>query len=268
MRNPAFPDTPITARMLLSHTSSLSPDADTYHPTWSRIGVNGYDPIFNESVRPGTKYAYADYNGALFGCLIEAITGESVQNYMDRTVFKPLGLTAAYSPKLLPAGTSTADLLTTKGKVAISVTADETRAFNTKADPVANNGYTVGRLFINTPSLTRLAQMMLAGGELDGVRILNEETVALMEADQPGLAESRYGLSTVRLTQFPRGTWYGHQGRYSGLTSNVYYQRETGITLALVMNGYDFTLEDNVVLPAVTLLRNMETLEALCTEGA
>ncbi len=268
VRNPAWPGTPITARMLLSHTSSLSPDADTYHPTWSRIGVNGYDPIFDESVRPGTKYAYADYNGALFGCLIEAITGESVQNYMDRAVFKPLGLTAAYSPKLLPAGTSTADLLTTKGKVAISVTADEKRAFNNKADPVANNGYTVGRLFINTPSLTRLAQMMLAGGELDGVRVLNEETVALMEADQPGLAESRYGLSTVRLTQFPRGTWYGHQGRYSGLTSNVYYQRETGITLALVMNGYDFTLEDNVVLPAVTLLRNMETLEALCTEGA
>ena len=53
------------------------------------------------------------FDGALFGCLIEAITGESVQNYMDRTVFKPLGLTAAYSPKYLPAGTPTKDLLKT-----------------------------------------------------------------------------------------------------------------------------------------------------------
>ena len=38
--------------------------------------------------------------------------------------------------------------------------------------------------------------------------------------------------------------WYGHQGRYSGLSSNVYYQRETGITMALVMNGYEYKLED------------------------
>ena len=263
VRNPAWPDTPVIARMLLSHTSSLSPDANTYHPDWARIGKD-YDPLFNETVQPGTRYAYADYNGALFGCLIEAITGESVQQYLDRTVFRPLNLTAAYSPAFLPAGTPTKDLLDEKGKISISVQSDLNRGYNNQADPAGNNGYTVGRLYINTASLTKLAQMMLAGGELDGVRILNRETVSLMEADQPGLAESKYGLSNVRHTQFPRGTWYGHQGRYSGLSSNVYYQVETGITLALVLDGYAYRLEDNIVTPAVQLLRNMEALEALC----
>ncbi len=267
VRNPAWPATPVTARMLLSHTSSLSPDADTYHPQWARIGTRGYDPLFNESVEPGTAYAYADYNGALFGCLIEAITGESVQNYMDRTVFRPLGLTAAYTPKLLPAGTKTMDLLNTRGKTEISVRKDRERAFNNRADPEGNNGYTVGKLYINTASLTRLGQMMLNGGELDGVRILNADTVALMEADQPGLAASPYGLSTVRHRQFPRGTWYGHQGRYSGLTSNIYYQRETGISLALVMDGYDWQLEDNIAMPAVQLMKNMEMLDTLLNGG-
>lgn len=261
VRNPAWPDTPITARMLLSHTSSLSPSADDYSPNWERIGKNGYDPLFNESTAPGTHYAYADYNGALFGCLIEAITGESVQNYMNRTVFQPLGLTAAYSPRYLPQGTKTKDLLNTSGNISISVNNDRNRAYNNTADPRGNNGYTVGKLYINASSLTKLAQMMLGGGELNGVRILNADTVALMEADQPGLASSKYGLSTVRHSQFPRGTWYGHQGRVSGLTSNIYYQRETGITLALVMNGYDFQLEDNIVMPAVTLLKNMQRLE-------
>ena len=76
-------------RMLLSHTSSLSAKANNYHPNWEIISKS-YDPVFDESVKPGTKYAYADYNGALFGCLIEAISGESVQNYLDRTVFRPL----------------------------------------------------------------------------------------------------------------------------------------------------------------------------------
>ena len=262
VRNPAYPNTPITARMLLSHTSSLSPKADNYHPDWDRISKS-YDPLFDESIEPGTVYVYADYNGALFGCLIEAITGESVQRYLNRTVFEPLGITAAYTPKLLPAGTATKDLLDSKGKVAISVKTDMNRAFNNSADPKGNNGYTVGKLYINASSLSILAQMMLNGGTYGGVRILSEETVQLMEADQPGLGASRYGLSTVRLNQFDRGTWYGHQGRYSGLSSNVYYQRETGITVALIMNGYEQKLEDNIVMPAVQLLSSMEKLEEL-----
>ena len=44
---------------------------------WTRIGKKGYDPIFNESIEPGTQYVYADYNGALFGCLIEAISKQA-----------------------------------------------------------------------------------------------------------------------------------------------------------------------------------------------
>lgn len=268
VRNPAYPNVPITARMLLSHTSSLSAKASNYHPDWARIGKNGYNPIFDTKVKPGSKYVYADYNGALIGCLIEAISKQSVQTYLNRKVFKPLGITAAYSPKFLPAGTATKDLLNPKGKVQISVKRDRNRAYNNKADPEGNNGYTVGKLYINAESLTKLAQMMYYGGELNGVRILKAKTVRLMESDQKGLAESKYGLSTVRLNQFDRGTWYGHQGRYSGLSSNIYYQRETGITMALIMNGYDYKLEDNVVMPAVTLLQNMEKIEDLCFKSS
>ncbi len=265
VRNPVFPNVPITARMLLTHTSSLSPNASNYHPDWNRIGKS-YNPIFDTKVKPGTQYAYADYNGALFGCLIEAISGQSVQTYLNKKVFKPLGITAAYSPRFLPSGTPTKDLLNKKGKVEISVKRDRTRAYNNRADPLGNNGYTVGKLYISAEGLTTLAQMMYYGGELNGKRILKAKTVNLMESDQKGLAESRYGLSTVRLDQFDRGTWYGHQGRYSGLTSNVYYQRETGITMALIMDGYNWKLKDNIVVPAVTLLKNMEKLEALCVK--
>ena len=264
VRNPAYPNTPITARMILSHTSSLSPNASDYHPDWARIGKKGYDPVFDETIEPGTQYAYADYNGALFGCLIEAVSKQSVQNYLDKNVFKPLGLTAAYSPVFLPEGTECKDLLKPNGSVDISVQKDRNRKYNNQADPKGNNGYTVGKLYINTASLTRLAQMMLNGGELDGVRILKTSTVQLMESDQRNLAESRYGLSTVRLYQFDRGTWYGHQGRYSGLSSNIYYQRDTGITMAMIMNGYQYQTEDNIVTPAASILRNMEKIEQIC----
>ena len=266
VRNPAFPNVKITARMLLTHTSSLSPDASSYHPDWARIGKGGYDPLFNEKLRPGSAYAYADYNGALFGALIEAISGQGVQTFMNSRVFAPLGLTASYDPGRLPAGTKTKDLLAPNGRVQISVRSEISAGIRDYPDPAGNNGYTVGRLYINASSLTRLARMMLNGGELDGVRVLKEETVRLMEADQADLADSPYGLSTVRLSQFPRGVWYGHQGRYSGLSSNVYYQRETGITAAIIMNGYSYKLENNIVLPAVRILTEMSSLESFCFE--
>ena len=262
VRNPGYREDKITARMLLNHTSSLRPDATDYHPEWSRIGEDGYDPVFMENLQPGAMYSYADFDGALLGSLIEAITGESVQTYMDRTVFKPLGLTAAYTPKLLPAGASTADLLSTAGTVQISVKKDIEREFNLYADPVDNCGYTVGRLFINASSLSVLAQMMIDGGTYGGVRVLNEGTVRLMESDiTPAL--SPYGLGQVRLDGFPGGTWYGHQGRYGGLSSNVYYQKESGIAVVLILNGYDYRLENNVVLPAVSILSSMDSLMAM-----
>ena len=264
VRNPAFPDVPITARMLLSHTSSLSAKASNYHPDWNRIGKSGYNPIFDTKIKPGTEYVYADYNGALFGALIEAIAKQPVQTYLNKKVFKPLGVTAAYSPKFLPSGTPTKDLLTKKGKVAISVKKDRNRKYNNTADPLGNNGYTVGKLYISTEGLTKLAQMMYYNGALNGKRILKASTVKLMEADQPGLADSRYGLGTVRLEDFDGGTWYGHQGRYSGLTSNVYYQRETGVTMALILDGYSYKLTDNVVNAAVTLLNNMDKIVDAC----
>ncbi|MBR6706184.1 MAG: peptidoglycan-binding protein [Clostridia bacterium] len=262
VRNPGYSGEKITARMLLNHTSSLRPDTTDYHPEWSRIGTNGYDPIFMENLQPGSMYSYADFDGALLGSLIEAITGESVQTYMDRTVFKPLGLTAAYTPKLLPSGASTADLLSTAGTVQISVKKDIERDFNLYADPVENCGYTVGRLFINASSLSVLAQMMIEGGTYRGVRILKENTVRLMESDMTP-AQSPYGLGQVRLNQFPGGTWYGHQGRYGGLSSNVYYQKENGISMVLILNGYDYRLENNIVLPAVSILNNMDALMSM-----
>ena len=30
------------------------------------------------------------------------------------------------------------------------------------------------------------------------------------------------------------------------------------------MNGYDYQLKDNIVMPAVTIMNNMEKLEQLC----
>jgi CubicO group peptidase (beta-lactamase class C family) len=79
-------------------------------------------------------------------------------------------------------------------------------------------------LFTTAPDLARYARMMLAEGELDGVRIFKPETVRLMTTVQspPGVPERR-GLgwdidspyAGPRGAHFPIGS-YGHTGWTGG----------------------------------------------------
>ena len=58
VRNPYSENTPITLRMLMSHTSSLSPKADNYHPDWGRISKS-YD--FGTSGIDGLTYHFFQF---------------------------------------------------------------------------------------------------------------------------------------------------------------------------------------------------------------
>ena len=138
-------------------------------------------------------------------------------------------------------------MLTSKGKI----DADVRRQINTlklyhdDCDPRKNTDQTVGGLYISVEGLSRVAQMLLSGGEYGGVRLLKETTVREMEAaqkDLPGTSvhcDSPYGLSLARVDDLGGGPWYGHQGRYHGLVANVYYQPSTGLTFAFAAIGYN-----------------------------
>ena len=113
--NPNHPDAPITARMLLTHTSSLRDDwngclAGLY--TYSAGGgdspvgleefVRGYlepggdwydaDANFLETA-PGTTYEYCNLGYTLLGVLVEYISGQSFDAYCQDRIFDPLGMT-------------------------------------------------------------------------------------------------------------------------------------------------------------------------------
>ncbi|MBS0200259.1 MAG: beta-lactamase family protein [Proteobacteria bacterium] len=99
LRNPAFPDTPITLRMLLSHTSSLTDNA-------------GYwDVALNEDIRdlasnpkawdnahaPGTWFRYTNLNFPMVASVMERASGERFDRLMQRLVLQPLGLHACFN---------------------------------------------------------------------------------------------------------------------------------------------------------------------------
>ena len=86
----------VTVRMLLTHTSGETGDVELKDP-W---GLNGADKT--EGIRralttplesgPGERFRYSDINFILLGALIENVTGEAEDVYVQQHVFAPLGM--------------------------------------------------------------------------------------------------------------------------------------------------------------------------------
>jgi CubicO group peptidase (beta-lactamase class C family) len=86
----------VTVRMLLTHTSGAAGDVNLNDP-W---GLNGGDKA--EGIHralttplesgPGEGFRYSDINFILLGALIEGVTGEAEDVYVQQNVFAPLGM--------------------------------------------------------------------------------------------------------------------------------------------------------------------------------
>lgn len=249
--NPAFPEEAITIRQVLSHTSSFVQN-QYLTPDWSKLGPdNSYYSAVN---RPGTAYEYANMNGGLIGAMIEAISGKSVNTYMQEHIFIPLKINAAYHAGLLPDQVDIAAKLRKDGSTYRTVEKElaTLSEYDDTCLPSAHTDITSGSLYISARGLMRILQLLQNGGELDGVRILTDDTVKLMMTPQHTVegssvtGESPYGLCLIRVEGMTGGTWYGHQGMWQGLTSNAYFQPDTGLCVVVLANGYNANRVDGV----------------------
>lgn len=103
VRNPKFPKTPITLKMLLSHTSSIN-DSEGYftldainpakNPDWEKA-YNDYEP--------GRGYQYCNLNFNTVGAIIERISGERFDRYVKKHILDPLELYGGYNVNELDA---------------------------------------------------------------------------------------------------------------------------------------------------------------------
>lgn len=106
LRNPAYPNTPITVRMLMSHTSSLR-DGSIYAiapPLSVKEFFTPQGQYWEEgkhfapaSEAPGEYFKYSNLNYGLLGTIIEKITGERFDLYQKEHIFKDLAIKADYT---------------------------------------------------------------------------------------------------------------------------------------------------------------------------
>jgi len=208
LRNPTYPHTPITVKMLLSHTSSIrdggkpgSYNIPFGHPV-SEFFTEG-KPYYNPNCwappaeAPGEFFAYCNMNYCLLGTIIEQVSGERFDRYMRDHVFSPMGLTCSYNVSDMPEAAQ-AQVGTLCRKLNEAGESDPVNGIWVPQCDDFTNGYpseayagymigTNGSLFgpmgslrISVNELCQIMLMLCNGGSCHGVQILKPETIEKM----------------------------------------------------------------------------------------
>ena len=254
IRNPYVPDSRLTLRNLMTHTASLKVSGGFTNTkatlrsllsTDKKQSANYYNEAF------GSVYRYSNFGAGIMGSLIELVTGENVNDDVSAHVFAPLGIDAAYHPSLLEDTDSVAYLYKRNGTLQYSRRVLLSRDWDPSVNPELHYRTTVGSIWITARDLCRIGMLFLQGGELDGVRLLKEETVQEMMSSQKGkgnvVIDSPYGLCVNRVDNLIDGYLiYGHQGLSDDICANLYFEPKSQLVFAFVTNGCNNNLKDAI----------------------
>jgi CubicO group peptidase (beta-lactamase class C family) len=258
LRNPNFPDEPITFRMLLSHTSSLNTNArNEYYwmnfsgdppfnffpePYLKEFLIPGgkyyHEYVWSKEYKPGEKAMYANIGFDLISYLIEILSGESFLTYCQKNIFDPLEM---YNTSF---NLSTLNI----ENVAIPY-----QYYLGKYYQINELSFLYGDLIPNQPywrvrfypagglytTINDLANFLIAhmnDGIYKNTRILEKETVDLMHEIKPDNSIN-YGLAWMEYPITNKYSAMGHGGDIMGVDTWMLYMPSEEIGIIYFANG-------------------------------
>ena len=202
---------PITMRDLLTHTSGYSYGGGVSKDEYKAAGFASWyfadkaEPIgywidrlaaLPADAQPGEKFIYG-YNTDILGAVVEKVSGQSLEAFFTARILGPLKMVDTHF--FLPAEKMS--------RLAAVYSMDkDTGRIKRAADPYMGQGdyvrgprtcFAGGAGLLSTANdYARFLQMLLNGGELEGVRLLSPTTVAAMTTNHVGnlYQEGRMGF--------------------------------------------------------------------------
>ncbi len=249
IRNPHFPDVPITLRQVMSHTASLRDNgfyqAALYgrgEPLSQLFVRERLSYLFYSDIQPGSRYEYSNFGGGIAGSLLEKLSGQTVDDYMKEHVFGPLGITAGYQAALLPESLFLADMYEMPSKRRIkTLREDPTRIVTPQ--PEKDYILTAGKLIISAPDLAKLLAMLCEGGVYQGTTLLKGKTVLEMTSPQggrgsvAGACANGLFMNIIENNQVEGRLMFGHGGKANGMLCAAYFDPKDRTGVVMLTNG-------------------------------
>lgn len=250
LRNPKYPDVPITFRMLLAHQSSLydhkvslfkllkiyrksRPLSQTIYP-WIQELLTPKGRLYEKSLwmeyPPGEKTRYASIGYVLLGYVLEVMTHQSIEQYCKEHIFEPLHMkNTGFHPSELKSDTLAIPYVYIAG-IFLPLPHYDLRFLSS-----------AGGIRTSIHDLSTLLCLHVNKGEYNGTRLLKKETVELMHSIQYPHSniyrDKRYGLGwffwmqgTKKIYEGNAGAIYGFYGeirvRCSDKTTVIFYTNQ------------------------------------------
>ena len=266
-RNPNYPNIPITTKMILTQTSSIS-DQGEEHRGYDGVNqiddevsledllINQTSPYYTsktfQQVMPGSTFEYSNLGCGILACLVERVTGQFFPDYVLENVLNPLSIESGFR----------LENLKHKDHLAGHYLYDESYPSHFKLyrdydlfKKVQCPKYTIGNnfrgvaggLYISGYDLTKIMQMFMNKGKYHGIKILESETVDYMEevhwhGNPKDPTYKAKGLQMIIMDQFTKEPLKGHFGNAYGLRSFLLYTRNKG--LIFLCNGANFLSDE------------------------
>jgi CubicO group peptidase (beta-lactamase class C family) len=197
-----IPDTypkPITLRNIMTHTSGFEetdkelflPDVKDLKPLDDYLKTHLPERIFP----PGVTPAYSNYATSMAGYIVQRVSGQAYDDYIESHILKPLGMAHSSFRQPLP------DALKPLLSNGYNVASKPARPFEVV------QAWPAGSSSVSANDITRLMIAHLKDGRFEGVQILRPETARLMHSRQ---FENHPGLNGMALG-FYEETRNGHR---------------------------------------------------------
>lgn len=237
---------PITFRMMLTHTSSIT-DGDNLYGNYTfggdtplelkpfiesylKVGGSRYDAEANfADAAPGTEFNYSNAGSALIGVLVEEISRMSFTAYTKQNIFTPL------------------EMISTSWKLS-EITGTIVQPYElegnnfSKIDHYTFPDYPNGGLRTTPREMAKFTAAIANGGTYNGYELLKAATVTEMLKKQVPNLDGTMGLHMF-LQNESLGLW-GHNGGEQGTSTEMAFDPVTKIGVLVFTNMSDANLDE------------------------
>jgi len=246
VRNPNYPDTPITFRMLLAHHSSLTNDMNLHDLYLSFLFFTDkkdypfplikdlitpegkfYKANIWENFMPGSENIYSNFNYILMEHLIEVLSGQSFSEYCKQNIFEPLNMhnTSFYFDDLKDK--ELAGSYHNFGSIYYPI-------------PYVDIGYSYGGLKTSINDFSHYILAYINEGMWKDFRLLKKSTIDMMLTIQFENTSryNRQGIGWQRFGGYRNSSRYGHVGHVPGGSGAIFMNIDENYAQIFFINRF------------------------------